>query len=194
MGSKGSGTRDRMLQAMAEALESRGYAATGLNDIVGQAQAPKGSIYHHFPGGKEQLASAALRISGAVLAEQLGQALDAARGAAPGIQRIFAEMERRMTASNFTKGCPLMTTALETAGTCGEVNSTCRQVFQDWVSIFAKFLMRCGYTERSALQLGESILSLLEGAIVLSRTNHSAEPIRRAARTARLILSKPEES
>lgn len=193
MGQKGEIAKERMVRAMAEALETGGYAGTGLNDIVDAAKAPKGSIYFHFPGGKEELASAALRVSGMELAEQLREALANAKTSASGIQRIFLAMENRLLESDFSKGCPILTTASETASEVSLVNSTCSEIFQEWISVLDLFFQKHNIPKMRSTELATSILSLLEGAILLSRTNRNTQALKAGLKTAKMILSMENE-
>ncbi len=189
MGQKGEIAKDRMVRAMADALEIGGYAGTGLNDIVEIAKAPKGSIYFHFPGGKEELAAQALFLSGKELAEQLTEVLNSAKTASSGIQRVFFALESRLLTSEFSKGCPIMTTASETASEPSLVNSTCSSVFQEWTSILDLFLQKHNIPKSKSGELAMSLLSLLEGAILLSRTNRNTAALQAAAKTAKILVS-----
>lgn len=190
MGQKGEIAKEKMVRAMAERLEVGGYAGTGLNDIVEDAKAPKGSIYFHFPGGKEELASLALLVSGNELAKELKAVLDSAKSVPSGIQTIFSALENRLVSSGFSKGCPIMTTASETASEPSLVNSTCAAVFQDWISILDSFFRKNGFEENKSGELAVGILSLLEGAILISRTSRNTNAIRSASKTAKLLVSE----
>ncbi|TGK22229.1 TetR/AcrR family transcriptional regulator [Leptospira fluminis] len=189
MGEKGEKSRERMIRAMAEALEIRGYSGTGLNDIVEASGAPKGSIYFHFPGGKEELAAEALNTSGEEMGELFQKTLRSSKSAANGIENILSALETKMIESEFRKGCPISTTANETSSENGVVGLTCRNVFKNWNSKLELFLRSFGYGKARATELSVALLSLMEGAILLSRTNKDIRPLRTAAKTARQLLA-----
>ncbi|EQA38287.1 transcriptional regulator, TetR family [Leptospira inadai serovar Lyme str. 10] len=192
MGEKGEKSRDRMVRAMAEALEMRGYSGTGLNDIVEASGAPKGSIYFHFPGGKEELATEALSISGEEMGEFFQRVLKNSRTAANGIENILQSLETKLIASNFSKGCPISTTANETASENGVVNEVCQNIFKNWNTRLELFLRNSGYGKVRARELAQVLLSLMEGAILLSRTSRDVRPLRSAAKAAKQLLNAGE--
>src|SRR5687768_11574932 len=105
-------SRDRMLGSTVEMLRERGYSGTGLRDVIERSGAPRGSIYHHFPGGKAQLAQEAIRTAGALIAEALEPA---ARSGDPiEVLRTFMSGYRAsLEASDFRLGCPLAAAANE---------------------------------------------------------------------------------
>ncbi|TGK06739.1 TetR/AcrR family transcriptional regulator [Leptospira semungkisensis] len=194
MGQKGEIAKEKMVRAMADRLELGGYAGTGLNDIVEDAKAPKGSIYFHFPGGKEELAAQALLLAGKELASQLEGVLGSSKSVSAGIQKVFLALESRLVSSNFSKGCPISTTASETASEPSLVNSTCAGIYQDWTSIFDSFFQKNGIDKTRSFALAISILSLLEGSILISRTNRNTDAIRSAAKTAKILVSLEKQS
>ncbi|TGK12343.1 TetR/AcrR family transcriptional regulator [Leptospira fletcheri] len=189
MGEKGEKSKERMIRAMAEALETRGYSGTGLNDIVEASGAPKGSIYFHFPGGKEELAAEALNTSGEEMGELFQKILRSSKSAANGIENIFSALETKMIESEFRKGCPISITANETSSEDGVVGQTCRNVFKNWNSKLELFLRSLGYGKARAAELSVALLSLMEGAILFSRTYKDTRPLRTAAKTARQLLA-----
>ncbi|TGM58414.1 TetR/AcrR family transcriptional regulator [Leptospira adleri] len=193
MGEKGAESKERMIQAMALSLETRGYNATGLNEIVASSKSPKGSIYFHFPGGKEDLAAEAITVSGREMGSMFKALLESSKTPANGIGTIFKVLERKLIETDFKQGCPVATTASETASQFSSVNDACKAVFAEWNEELEAYFIKSGWVRKKALELSTSILCLLEGAILLSRTNRDSGPMRSAANTAKLLIQKGEK-
>ncbi|RHX83826.1 TetR/AcrR family transcriptional regulator [Leptospira stimsonii] len=192
MSEKGSVSKERMVRAMALSLETRGYNGTGLNEIVALSKSPKGSIYFHFPGGKEDLAAQAITTSGRELGAMLRSLLESSKTTASGIGAIFKALERKLIETDFSQGCPVATTASETASYSNPVSEACKTVFAEWKEEFEEFFIRTGWERKKASELAISILCLLEGAILLSRTNRSSDPMKSAAKSAKILIQQGE--
>jgi AcrR family transcriptional regulator len=112
-------TRQRIVEAGADLLRVKGYTGTGVKEIVAAAEAPFGSLYHHFPGGKEQLGEAVIRWSGAMYG-QLGPLIfDAAPDVVTGVRMFFAGAAEHLEETGWTDACPIATVALEGAFVLG---------------------------------------------------------------------------
>ncbi len=188
MSTKGDQTKLKMIKAMAESLETVGYSGTGMNEIVKTTDSPKGSLYFHFPGGKEDLASQALKHTGEDMGGEFAELLKSAKSPTQGISKIFQVLEERILKSNFTKGCPISTTALETASENNLVNKTCSIIFTSWTDNLALYLQYNKIQAKRARELSFSIISLWEGAVLLSKTNKSTEPLKAASKTAEFLI------
>ena len=179
---KGDATRARMVQTTADLLQKQGYHGTGLNQIIEASGAPKGSLYFHFPGGKEELACAALAESGAAWRSLLEGVIESAadpRAAVTGVCRALAdELER----SRFHNGCPIATVALEAAAASDAVQATCAEQYRMWQLLIERRLAAFGVPERTAEDLATMVLAAIEGAMLLARTHRSREPLERVGR------------
>jgi TetR/AcrR family transcriptional repressor of lmrAB and yxaGH operons len=171
------GSRDRVIETTARLLWSQGLRATGLNQIVAESVAPRGSIYFHFPEGKEQLAAAALRAAGAVMTANITEAL-AHRDVRTAVRRFVDVYAREMSDSGFHHGCPIATVALEAATTSPPIRAICAQVFDEWEGLLRARLARDGVAAREARRFAVVTLSLLEGAMILCRARRSTRPLR----------------
>ena len=125
-------TRDRIVASTAELLRNQGYAATGIKQIVERAGAPFGSIYHHFPGGKQQVSAEAIRRSGAEYAGVLPLAFAEAPDLIGGIRRYFELAAEHLEESDFADACPIATVALEVASTNEPLREATADVFTSW--------------------------------------------------------------
>lgn len=170
------GTRDRILEATAELYRRQGMAATGLKQISGAARAPFGSIYHHFPGGKEAITAEVIRCEGVRYGEFVGEQL-ARTDPATGIPAMFENAGRLMESQDYGEACSIETIALEVASTNELLRKESATVFEGWLSGIAEWFGRLDITEAQSRQLALITLTALEGAFVLCRTLRSVEPI-----------------
>ena len=155
----------------------QGYAGTGLQQILNESGAPKGSLYHYFPGGKEALAEAATRNAGGLVAEMLEDCLSRTRSAESYTTKVCNTYARWMNESGFMSGCPIATTVLECAPTSEAITRTGNIVFDEWVDITARAFIRDGISPAKAKQRAEAFVAALEGALILSRVRESTSPL-----------------
>src|ERR1700735_3145549 len=112
-----SSTRDRIVGASGELFRKQGYAATGVKQIVTAAQAPFGSVYHFFPGGKEELGAEAIRASGALYELLIPAIFDPAPDLVSAVRAFFAGAAEHVEQTDFADACPIATIALEVSST-----------------------------------------------------------------------------
>src|SRR5579859_6587578 len=110
---KPSATRERIVETSAELFRRQGYSATGVKQIVTAAQAPFGSLYHFFPGGKEALGAEAVRVSGALYAELIPAVVDPAPDLVTAVRTFFAAAAEHLRETDYEDACPIATVALE---------------------------------------------------------------------------------
>jgi AcrR family transcriptional regulator len=177
-------TRDRIVYASAELFRRQGYAGTGLKQIATEARAPFGSVYHFFPGGKEQLAEDVLRVGGRFFLALY----EAIAGAAPdyptAVADFFAGAAQTLEATDYADACPIATVAGEIASTHEVLRQATADVFESWLDAVARDAAGAGVPPGRARPLALSVLAVLEGAFLLSRSLRSTEPMRAAARAA----------
>lgn len=169
--------REHLIQAAARLFRQRGYAATGLNDILRESGAPKGSLYHYFPGGKEELGEAAVRWAGDLGQRTLAQIAAQTADTATLLLTYAERLAGWMADSAFRDGCPIATTMLETAPASERVSVAGRQVFADWSGVLADALQRDGLDAEGARRLAQTAVASLEGALLLARVAGSSRPI-----------------
>jgi len=184
-------TRERIVLASAELFRRQGYAGTGLKQIVGEAGAPFGSVYHFFPGGKEQLADEVLRTGGAFFLALYEAIVPPAETLNAGIEAFFAGAGLTLEATDYADACPIATVAGEIASTHETLRVATADVFESWLDALARDLGTAGAEEPRALAL--SLLALLEGAFLLCRALRSTEPMRAGAGSALALLPQPKE-
>jgi TetR/AcrR family transcriptional repressor of lmrAB and yxaGH operons len=154
-----------------------GYAATGTNEIVSVSGAPKGSLYHYFPGGKVEIAAEAVAYAGGVVTATL-KALTAEQATAAEAIRAYGQMLAGWFAkSGYREGCPIATTLLELAPEVDAVTAAGRAAYREWVEIYTAALVRDGVDETRAPILARTAIAAFQGALILARSECNAAPI-----------------
>lgn len=170
-------TRDRLIRTTSRLLRTQGYGATGLNQIVAEAGAPKGSMYFHFPGGKQELAAAALDR----FAERLGAAMTKGFArfdtAAAALVAFFDDEIARLERSQFADGCPVATVALDASAAHDTLATSTGGAFEHWTGIVAQALEAEGRTPEAAHAGAVTFLAAFEGALLMAKAQRSIEPM-----------------
>lgn len=178
----GVDTRDRIIEAGAELFRRQGYAGTGVKRIADAAAAPFGSLYHFFPGGKEELADAVIRSSGAFYLRLLETIVDASPDVVTGLERLFLGAAKTLRATDYADACPIAVVALEVASTNEQLRRATADVFETWIAGLAARLAAAGVADERARELSIEAFAALEGAFILSRATRSTAPVEIAGR------------
>jgi len=185
--SKGERTRKKLLDATGDLLRRQGFHATGLSDIVAESGAPRGSLYFHFPGGKDELARAALEAAGADWRARIGAAVAAAPDLDGALAAIVKLLGDDLEASKFQHGCPVAAVALET--TSKPVHDAIAAHYAAWERAIAAHLVTAGIAAGPARQLAIVALSAIEGALLLSRVQKSRAPLAAVGAALRAMVA-----
>lgn len=188
------GTRARILYASAELFRRQGYAATGLKQITAEAEAPFGSLYHFWPGGKEQLADEVLRTGGAFFLALYRQIVDAAPDLPTAVRDFFEGAGETLRATDYADACPIATVAGEVASSNDHLRQASADVFELWLGAMRADLADAGVARERARSYALSTLAILEGAFLLSRALRSTEPMHAAAESAVALISTALEA
>ncbi|GAA1855400.1 TetR/AcrR family transcriptional regulator [Actinomadura bangladeshensis] len=175
-------TRERILRTAAELFQRQGYHGTGVNQVLAESGAPKGSLYFHFPEGKEQLASEAVALSGRTVGEALTEAVLAAPDGPAGLAAIGDHFARSLRESEFSKGCPIATVALETAAENEAIQAACDTAYEEWLRGLRAALRGWGVPEERVGPLAALVLSSLQGAVMLARVRRDVSVIHQVTR------------
>jgi AcrR family transcriptional regulator len=170
-------TRERILETSAELFRRQGYNATGVKQIVTAARAPFGSIYHHFPGGKEQLGAEAIRRSGALYELLIGAVFDPAPDLPAAVRAFFAGAAEHLQETDYEDACPIATVALEVCSRSEAMRAACADVFESWIAAAVPRFTEAGLDAGISRQLVIGMISALEGAFVLARASRSTEAL-----------------
>jgi AcrR family transcriptional regulator len=159
-------TDQRIVRTMAELLRVQGYAATGLQQLARAAHAPTGSIYHHFPGGKREIAAAALRQAGAAYIQLLlPMLLDEHADLATAIEAAFTAAADDIANTGWANMCPVGTIAGEIADTEPELRLVAAEVIASWIDVSSQYLVTRGLSETDARTAMYALLTALEGGL-----------------------------
>ncbi|QKC99789.1 TetR/AcrR family transcriptional regulator [Mesorhizobium sp. NZP2298] len=174
-------TRTRMIEATALLLRRRGYHGTSLNDILSASAAPRGSLYFHFPGGKDQLVVEVTRASVAEVTERLGAQLAAENDPAVAVHHIYQSVARMLEDNEFSLGCPIAPVVLDAPNDVPDLAEICRSAFEQWIGLLRQAFVRAGVAERRAQALALLVESSLEGLMVIARATHDRAPLNAVA-------------
>lgn len=169
--------RERMVAGAADMIRRHGSNATSVRELAKHAQAPLGSTYHYFPGGKAQVAAEAVRFADALAARELTRGLVA--GPVAGL-RAFADMWRKVLADNdFQAGCPVLAVSIEAQGDEGEPQRAAAAAFENWIGLLTRSLRDHGASESDAEQTATLLVAAVEGAVAMCRVERGTRPLDR---------------
>ncbi|MBK8986903.1 MAG: TetR/AcrR family transcriptional regulator [Chloroflexi bacterium] len=173
--------REQIIETTCHLIEMQGYSATGLNQILAESGAPKGSLYYYFPEGKDELVEAAISQTSRLISERLRKGMDAYEQPAQAIPAFLRDLAQHVQASGFQAGGPITAVALEAASTNERLNNACRDAYRVWQSVIVEKLLSSGYEPVRARRLAVVTIALIEGAIILSRSERNVGPLLDAA-------------
>lgn len=170
--------RERMVRSAAQLIRRKGVSATGMREIVTDAGAPRGSLQHYFPGGKEEIVSDALLWSGDVSARRVLRSLGELTSRTPSalLVSIVETWRRELTEEQFSAGCPLVAAAADTAATSEKLREVLRRAFDGWLEPLSRSLVDLGVPRDRSDDLAVVVIAALEGAIILARVRHDLTP------------------
>ncbi len=181
-------TKERILEVTAELFQRYGYNGSGLKQIVTNANATFGSVYHFFPGGKEQLGVEVLRRSGEMYLELAETIVGGAPDVATGVRHFFLGAAEVLRQTDYMDACPIETVALEVASTNEALRQATADVFESWITGIGALLTAAGIGEEKARDLAIVVITAIEGAFVLSRAARTTEAVERAGSFAAAIV------
>lgn len=171
-----SDTRARILDATTELFQLKGFSV-GLKEITQRANAPFGSLYHHFPGGKEELAELVVRASREYYRDVAVESVDPSLDLPTNLRRFFAAAAAHLSESEYSGGCPIATVALEVANTNERLRHACRDVFNGWVSDLEPMFTSAGLDATTSTSLAMHTLNALQGAFILAKLRQDPSPL-----------------
>ncbi len=178
------GPRERMVFSAAQLIRRDGVAATGMREVAARAGAPRGSLQHYFPGGKEQLVNEAVEWAGRYAAVRIDRFVASMSRPTPG--GLFAAMVRQWTdefrAQGSMGGCPVAAATVDCADSVASARAATAAAFADWRRPIARELTAMGVPSRKAAGLATLMVGALEGAILMARAEQSVRPLNTVAR------------
>jgi TetR/AcrR family transcriptional repressor of lmrAB and yxaGH operons len=138
-----------MVRTAGKLFRRQGYDGTGLNEILELSGAPRGSLYFHFPGGKQELAAAAVRESGLKIGAGIELLLDSTEDVAEAVANVVELMASDLERTEFRGGCPIAAVTLDTAASADPIRAACNEAFDHWQDLLAARLRRAGWNRRT---------------------------------------------
>jgi AcrR family transcriptional regulator len=171
------GPRKRMIVSTALLMRERGAKATSLDAILEHSGAPRGSVYHHFPGGREQLLREAIDYAGRYVGRRLDR--DAGEHPLAALDGLFDEYRATLLESDFRAGCPVVAVAIESPSEGPDLRDCARDAFERWRDAIERALHRAGIGRERAAELAIVSVASFEGALILSRAYRDLAPLDR---------------
>ncbi len=169
-------TRGRMLTSAVEVLRERGAGGVTIDEVLARSKAPRGSVYHHFPGGRNQLLIEALQYAG----DSMTSAIDNAVSGGPMVLlHQFVDLwEEVLQDSDFAAGCPVVAAAISPADQDPRLSADAADIFERWRAALTRSFEADGFNVDDAASLAITTIAAIEGAVVLCRSLRSAGPLR----------------
>ncbi|MFJ8107640.1 TetR/AcrR family transcriptional regulator [Streptomyces sp. NPDC096132] len=180
MSPRKSDSRERMVLGAAALLGEYGAGATSVDRVLAHTGAPRGSVYHHFPGGRAQLIDEAVARAGDYIAGLI-DAATRADDVTEAIDAFFALWRNRLVDSDFRVGCPIVAVAVETNDDAPQLVRAAAEVFARWREALAALFLRHGLPEGRSRRLAAFVIAAVEGAVIMCRAERSTTPLDDAA-------------
>ena len=172
------------MESAAELFSQQGFGATGIKAVLAAAAAPYGSLYHFFPGGKQQLGAAALTHGGERYKELLESVYPPGADVVEATAASFDRAAELLEGTDYAYACPIATIALEVANTDELMRTAAADAFESWLEVLEQRFTAAGMTAARARDVAVEVFCLIEGAVLLSRTTRSSVPLDTAGRAA----------
>jgi AcrR family transcriptional regulator len=187
---KRGGTRTKMLVSAAEVMRERGAAGVTIDAVLARSGAPRGSVYYHFPEGRNQILSEALRHSGDSITATIDAAAD--RGARALLREFIELWERLLTDGEFLAGCPVVAAAISSDENDQDLTIEAGVILGRWCTALTRAFMKDGFDADDAASLAVTSISALEGAIVLARSSRCVRPLSQVGEQLEFLIKARE--
>jgi len=189
-GTKRGSTRTNMLISAAEVLRERGAAGVTIDEVLARSGAPRGSVYYHFPEGRNQILTEALQYAGDALTDVIADA--ATKGGMYLVRKFVEFWEGLLVESDFTAGCPVVAAAIGSADDEPQLSTVAGNIFRRWRDALTGAFVSDGFGEPCAASLAITCIASLEGAVVLCRSTRSVDPLREVAEQVEFLVKSRE--
>ncbi len=179
-----------MLVSAAELMRERGAAGVTIDGVLTRSKAPRGSVYYHFPGGRNQILAEALSYAGDVITARIENGI--AAGAYDLMDKFVEFWEHVLVDSDFTAGCPVVAAATASTDDEPQLTAVAGKIFGQWHDAMARAFEGDGFDRDNARSLATMCIASLEGAVVLCRATRSAAPLREVAGHVEFLIKAKE--
>jgi len=181
-------TRTKMLISTAEVMRERGAAGVTIDEVLTRSGAPRGSVYYHFPDGRNQMLAEALQYAGIAITADIDDA--AGRGAKALLRQFVDFWERVLAESDFHAGCPVVAAAIGSADDEVRLAAEAARIFAHWRTALTWAFV--GFAEPDADSLAVMSIATLEGAVILCRSTRSSEPLHKVYEQLEFLVKARE--
>jgi TetR/AcrR family transcriptional repressor of lmrAB and yxaGH operons len=179
-----------MLIGAAEVMRERGAAGFTIDEVLARSGAPRGSVYYHFPEGRNQILSEALQYAGEAITEVIDEA--AAKGGLFLVRQFVEFWDDLLVESDFTAGCPVVAAAIGSADDEPQLTTVAGTIFRRWRDALTRAFVGDGFDEPCAASLAIMCIASLEGAVVLCRSTRSVDPLRAVTDEVEFLIKSRE--
>lgn len=172
----GGRTRQRMLDSAVALLRERGAAAVTVDTVLARSEAPRGSVYHHFPGGRDEMVRGAIERAGEHVSSQLDAAVQHGDPASA-LEHFLESWKRSLRDTDYLAGCPVAAVAVDAQPAPPEATALARTVFDQWHTQIRDLLTAHGTPDPRAARLATFTVAAIEGALLLCRTHRDTTPL-----------------
>jgi TetR/AcrR family transcriptional repressor of lmrAB and yxaGH operons len=187
-------TRERILDTSSQLFRRHGYAGTGIKAILAGSEAPYGSLYHHFPGGKAELGVAAIEAGGRFYRELVESVFPPGVDVVAATEEFFAGGAVLLEQTDYADACPIATIALEVASTSEPMRAAAADAFESWLVVLEERLEEAGVSAARARELAIEFFCAVEGAFLLCRTTRSTAPLAVVGRATTAAIAAAVQS
>ncbi|MGH1471183.1 MAG: TetR/AcrR family transcriptional regulator [Cellvibrionaceae bacterium] len=180
--------RDKLIESAIVLFRRQGYAGTGLSEILIKSGAPKGSLYHYFPNGKEELAGEALKVAGKTVESTLIELARKYKQTDKFIKAYCKMLGEWLSDSNYQSGCPITTTVLETVPNSSTISKISHSIFESWKAVIETSLLESGAGKNEAKQKADFSITAISGALIQARVQQSIQPLEITAKQLKNIF------
>lgn len=181
-------SKEKILLAATKLFQVKGYNATGLNEILKESGAPKGSLYYYFPNGKEELALAAIKLASKSIANRLENTISKYNDPAEAIQHLIENITMDLKKDTKLQDMSISLIALETYLSSEALRKACIEAFSSLQKIYTKKLIESGINETAAKELGSFIQITVEGAITVAVTENNPAALLTANKQIKILI------
>jgi AcrR family transcriptional regulator len=176
--------RQRMVISTALLIRERGARATSIDDVLAHSGAPRGSVYHYFPGGRQQLLREAIDYAG----EYVAARIDRAEGALAVLDSLLADYREQLERTDFRAGCPVVAVAVEAGDPKSDLHEHAAAAFGRWEEVLSERLVAEGVSAARAGELAVLVIASIEGALVMARARRDPQPLDNVHNQLRALL------
>lgn len=173
-------TKDRLIRSAANLFRTRGFHGVGLADLLADAGAPKGSLYHHFPNGKSDLALAAATWASDEMLRLIAVSFDGAASFEDGARILCLKLAKLFDKTRYWDACPIAATLFEGPDN-SEFRDHAQHIYDGWIGEVQDHAAQFGLDEDTAQSKAEHLFILIQGGWLLARARRSSDVLRRLA-------------